>query len=48
MVGGHCVRTIHAEMNALAQGARRGALWYEGQADFAETVATRLLNPEPA
>ena len=24
MVGGHCVRTIHAEMNALAQGARRG------------------------
>lgn len=24
MVGGHCVRTIHAEMNALAQAARRG------------------------
>ena len=24
MVDGHCVRTIHAEMNALAQGARRG------------------------
>jgi len=22
--GGHCVRTIHAEMNALAQAARRG------------------------
>ncbi len=26
MVDGHCVRTIHAEMNALAQAARRGAL----------------------
>lgn len=25
MVDGHCVRTIHAEMNALAQAARRGA-----------------------
>ncbi|HXV61487.1 MAG TPA: dCMP deaminase family protein [Vicinamibacteria bacterium] len=24
MVDGHCVRTIHAEMNALAQAARRG------------------------
>lgn len=24
MVEGHCVRTIHAEMNALAQAARRG------------------------
>ncbi len=24
LVGGHCVRTIHAEMNALAQAARRG------------------------
>ncbi|RMG10685.1 MAG: deaminase [Planctomycetota bacterium] len=24
MVAGHCVRTIHAEMNALAQAARRG------------------------
>jgi dCMP deaminase len=24
MVSGHCVRTIHAEMNALAQAARRG------------------------
>jgi len=24
MVGGHCVRTIHAEMNALAQAASRG------------------------
>ncbi len=24
MEGGHCVRTIHAEMNALAQAARRG------------------------
>ena len=24
MVDGHCVRTIHAEMNALAQGARLG------------------------
>ena len=25
MEDGHCVRTIHAEMNALAQAARRGA-----------------------
>ena len=25
MEGGHCVRTIHAEMNALAQAASRGA-----------------------
>jgi dCMP deaminase len=24
IVAGHCVRTIHAEMNALAQAARRG------------------------
>lgn len=24
MVDGHCVRTVHAEMNALAQAARRG------------------------
>ena len=24
MVSGHCVRTIHAEMNALAQAAKRG------------------------
>lgn len=24
MVSGHCVRTIHAEMNALAQAARHG------------------------
>jgi dCMP deaminase len=24
LVAGHCVRTIHAEMNALAQAARRG------------------------
>ena len=24
MESGHCVRTIHAEMNALAQAARRG------------------------
>lgn len=24
MVGGHCVRTIHAEMNALAQAAKHG------------------------
>jgi dCMP deaminase len=24
IVDGHCVRTIHAEMNALAQAARRG------------------------
>ncbi len=24
MLSGHCVRTIHAEMNALAQAARRG------------------------
>jgi dCMP deaminase len=24
LVGGHCVRTIHAEMNALAQAARHG------------------------
>jgi dCMP deaminase len=24
MEGGHCVRTIHAEMNAIAQAARRG------------------------
>ena len=25
LLEGHCVRTIHAEMNALAQAARRGA-----------------------
>ena len=25
IVGGHCVRTIHAELNAVAQAARRGA-----------------------
>jgi len=26
MVDGHCVRTIHAEMNALAQAAKRGVV----------------------
>jgi dCMP deaminase len=25
MEGGHCVRTVHAEMNAIAQAAKRGA-----------------------
>jgi len=24
MIGGHCLRTVHAEMNALAQAAKRG------------------------
>lgn len=24
VVGGHCIRTVHAEMNAIAQAARRG------------------------
>ena len=37
MVNGHCVRTVHAETNAIAQAARNGAA-IEGAVLYSNTV----------